>query len=117
MFSQFGQLEIWCDAPPYAVVRACNGYGFHSPLDVRWCNMSRFLIGEGQRQDDFGIGLWQWLFGRTKTSKHTCTCGQSLPDLKKYGFSFLSEKVDDYLLGQCRRCRTIFWDAALPLPE
>jgi len=88
MFSQFGQLEIWCDAPPYGVVRACKGCGFHSPL----------------------------VFGRGRQKEPTCTCGHPLPDLKKYGFSFLSDKVGDYLLGQCRRCRTIFWDAAVPIP-
>jgi len=117
MFSRLGHLEVWCDAPPYAVVQACKECGFHSPLDVRWCNMSRFLNCEGHRQDAFGIRLWQWLCGRTNRRERTCTCGQPLPALNQYGFSFLSEKGDDYLLGQCRRCRTIFWDAAVPLPE
>lgn len=55
MFSRFGQLQIWCDAPPYAVVRACKGCGFHSPLDVRWCRMSRFLDEEGKRWRIFGF--------------------------------------------------------------
>jgi hypothetical protein len=117
MFSRFGQLQIWCDAPPYAVVRACKGCGFYSPLDVRWCRMSRFLDEEGKRWRIFGFRLWQRLFGRSKPKEHTCTCGQPLPSLKKYGFSFLSKKGGDYLLGQCRRCRTIFWDAAVPIPS
>src|SRR5580693_7139879 len=108
MLSRFEQLEIWCDAPPYAVVRACKGCGFHSPLDVRWCRMSEFLKGEGQRWGIFGFRLWQWLFGRSKSKERTCSCGQPLPSLKKYEFSFLSKRIGDYLLGQCRRCRTIF---------
>jgi len=116
MFSRSGQLEIWCDAPPYAVVRACKRCGFHSPLDVRWCRLSRFLNGQGHRKGIFVLRLWHWLFGRRRPREHTCTCGQPLPGLKKYGFSFLSKKVNDYLLCQCRCCRTIFWDAAMPLP-
>jgi hypothetical protein len=113
MFGRFRQLQIWCDAPPYAVVRACKGCGFHSPLDVRWCRISHFLK---ERRSILGVRLWRWLFGGSRPKEHTCTCGQPLPRLKKYGFSFLSIKGGDYLLGQCRRCRTIFWDAAVPLP-
>ncbi len=116
MLSRFGQPEIWCDAPPYAVVRACTGCGFHSPLDVRWCRMSRMLDEGGHRKGVFVRRLWHWLCGRGRPKERTCTCGQPLPDLKKYRFSFLSEKVGDYLLGQCRRCRAIFWDETLPLP-
>jgi hypothetical protein len=78
--------------------------------------MSRFLKGEGHRKAIFALRLWHWLLGLGRPKERTCTCGQPLPDLKKYGFSFLSEKVGDYLLGQCRRCRTIFWDTAVPLP-
>jgi hypothetical protein len=52
-----------------------------------------------------------------RPKEHACTCGEPLPDLKKFEFTFLSGKVGNYLLGQCRRCRTIFWDAAVPIPE
>jgi hypothetical protein len=114
MFSRFRRFETCCDAPPYGVVRACEGCGFHSPLDVRWCRLSHFLNGEGQRKRSFGIRLWRWLFGK-RNQKNTCSCGQPLPDLKEYGFTVLSKKVGDYLLGQCSRCRTVFWDEALPL--
>jgi hypothetical protein len=113
MFSRFGQLQIWCDAPPYAVVRASKGCGFHSPLDVRWCRFSHVLK---EHRSILGVRLWRWLFRASRPKEHTCTCGQPLPSLKKYGFFFLSKKGGDYLLGQCRRCRTIFWDAAVPLP-
>jgi len=116
MYSRFDQPEIWCDAPPYAVVRACKGCGFHAPLDVRWCRLSRFVNAEEQRECYFGTRFCRWLFSKRKPKVTTCTCGQPLPDLKKYGFTFLSNKVGDYLLGQCRRCRTVFWDEALPLP-
>jgi hypothetical protein len=116
MFGRFRQFEICCDAPPYAVVRACKGCGFRSPLDVRWCRMTHFLNGEGHCKGIIVLRLWHWLFGTRKAKKKTCTCGQPLPALKKYGFTFLSKKVGDYFMGQCRRCRTVFWDEALPLP-
>jgi hypothetical protein len=116
MFGRFGRFEICCDAPPYGVVRACERCGFHTPLDVRWCRMSKFLSGEGHRRGNVGIRFWRWLFGKGKPRVRTCTCGQPLPDLKKHGFTYLSKKVGDYLLGQCPRCRTVFWDEAMPLP-
>jgi hypothetical protein len=116
MFSRFKQLKIWCDAPPYAVVRACKGCGFHSPLDVRWCHMGRFLNGDGHRNGTFVSRLWHWLLGRRRPKEHTCTCGKPLPNLKRYRFYFLTKKVGDHLLGQCPLCRTIFWDTAVPSP-
>lgn len=116
MFGRPRQFEICCDAPSYGIVRACEQCGFSSPLDVRWCRMSHFVNGAGQRKGSFGSRLWQWFFGKRKPKVRTCTCGQPLPVLKKVGFTFLCKKVGDYLLGQCPRCRTMFWDEALPLP-
>lgn len=110
------QFEICCDAPPYGVVRACEKCGFSSPLDVRWSRMSRFLSAEGQQKGNVGIRLWRWLLGKRNARVRTCTCGQPLANLKKYGFTFLSRKFGDYLLGQCQRCLTMVWDEALPLP-
>lgn len=116
MFSRFKQPEIWCDAPPYAVVRACEECGFHAPLDVRWCRISGFCSSTGEDQGRLVYRLWQWLFRSGRRVERSCTCGQPLPDLKKHTLSVLSEKVGDYLLGQCQRCHTMFWDAAVPLP-
>jgi hypothetical protein len=115
MFSRCDQLELWCDAPPYAVVRACKGCGLHSPLDVRWCHMSRFLKGVGRYRSILCFRLWRWLFGRSRPKEYSCTCGQPLADIRWHVF-FFSDKLDDYLLGQCCRCRTIFWDAGYPIP-
>jgi hypothetical protein len=117
MFGRSRPFRIDCDAPPYGVVRACAGCGFHSPLDVRWCRLGHFHAGGGQRQEHLGVRLWQWLCRKRRPeARATCTCGQPLPDLKKYRFAVLSEKVGDYFLGQCPRCRMMFWDEALPLP-
>ncbi len=46
---------------------------------------------EGQRKGNFSIRLWRWLFGK--------------------------RRVGDYFLGQCCRCRTMFWEDGLPLPS
>jgi hypothetical protein len=32
-----------------------------------------------------------------------------MPAVERYAITFVLEKVADYLLGQCRRCGTIFW--------
>src|SRR5437764_637728 len=52
------------------------------------------------------------LFGTGQTPRTTCTCGQPLPLLEDYSFVFASVKKAHYLLGQCYRCRTIFWEEA-----
>jgi len=68
------------------------------------------------RKSSFGSALWQLLFGTSDPKEKACACGEPLPDLKQYRFAFTpSEKGSEYLLGQCRKCRTIFWDVAVPL--
>jgi len=110
-----GPLTIRCDAPPYTVVWVCKGLGFKSPLDVGWCRMSNVNNRTSLRYSSFGSALWQLLFGTSNPKEKACACGEPLPDLKHYHFAFNSKKGSDYLLGQCRRCRTIFWDVAVPL--
>jgi hypothetical protein len=39
----------------------------------------------------------------------TCACGHPIPTVDKYAITLVLEKVADYLLGQCRRCGSIFW--------
>jgi hypothetical protein len=116
MFNRWKQLEISCDAPHYAVARASTECGLDSPLDVRWCHMSRFLEAETQRRCSLTCRLWQRLFGRNQPKEYTCICGQPLVELTWCEFPFRDAKKDHYLLSQCRRCRTIFWDAAYPTP-
>jgi hypothetical protein len=107
MSSQLGPLDIQCDAPPYSVVHACEGLGFRSPLDVRWCRMSHF---PGDREGGTGMFPWKLLFGAGQPQEKACTCGVPLPALEKYTFTLVSAKVSDYFLGQCRRCHTVFWE-------
>jgi hypothetical protein len=80
-------------------VRACAGLGFHAPQDVRWCRLDR-------RKLKRPAGLFPWLRG----SKPACACGQPVPELESYTFTFVSGSKVEYFLAQCQRCRTIFWD-------
>lgn len=99
-------LEIRCDAPPFTVVKACEQVGFHAPLDVRWCRMRRFLAGRNLPSNrQFGPAVLA-----ACPAGVACTCGEPLPELRKYAVTFVFDRVADYLLGQCRRCRTIFWE-------
>ncbi len=110
MSTSFGPIDIDCDALPYPIVEACNRLGFRSAPDVRWCHMSHF-----QNTQDLGanvIGGFAWLlpFHKSRSRNKSCTCGNPLPTLEQFRFMFPSGKQDDYLLGQCYRCNTIFWE-------
>jgi hypothetical protein len=107
-----GPMDIECDAPPFSVVKACKGLGFQSPSDVRWCRMSHVLRGQREVGGAVGFHPLRWLFGSGQPPKRTCSCGQSLPLLERYTFTFVSEKEAHFLLGQCCRCQTIYWDVA-----
>jgi hypothetical protein len=108
MFNSLGPIDIECDAPFYSFVEACGALGFRSPLDVRWCRISHLL--EGQRKRDGGFHPLRWLFGDSRNPKTTCTCGEPLSKMKDCICTFESGKDSHYLLGQCRRCRTMFWE-------
>jgi hypothetical protein len=108
MSSGAEQPESCHEAPPYSVVQACQGLGFQTPLDVRWYRLSRF---PGVRDGLRGLLPWKLFFGKNQP-RPTCSCGQPLPVLEKYAFTFRTHKVKNYLLGQCPRCRTVFWEEA-----
>jgi len=42
----------------------------------------------------------------------TCRCGQKLPSLDRYTFTYLTGHEASYLLGQCPRCKTVYWEEA-----
>ncbi|HZU38628.1 MAG TPA: hypothetical protein VFA18_22065 [Gemmataceae bacterium] len=107
MSEQFGPLEVECDAPSYAVVRACSELGIQTPEDVRWCRLSHWLNGPH--------GLQRLLQAKGRSAERQCLCGSSLPHMQGYLFTFNTGKEVFYLLGQCSRCHTVFWDwAAVP---
>jgi hypothetical protein len=108
-------MAIECDAPPYFIVKACEGLGFQSPLDVRWCRMDHVLPGQRELEGLHGFHPFRRLFGSKRSPQATCTCGQSLPLLERYTFKFASEKEAHFFLGQCCRRRTMYWkEASVP---
>lgn len=101
MSKELGPLEVVCDAPPYPIVKACGGLGFLFAQDVRWCRADR----RGLQRSPV---LIPWARGRAPS----CSCGQPVPALESYTFTFVSGGQAQYYLGQCGRCRTIYWDKA-----
>jgi hypothetical protein len=110
MLSHLGLLEVECDAPPYPIVRACRKLGLQQPEDVRWCRNSRFQRRHHGWMSFLGGPLWEHLLGRGEGHDPSCSCGQPLPTLESYSFTFQSGEQFDYALAQCPRCRTVYWE-------
>src|SRR5262245_62148320 len=109
MANKYDTIEITCDAPPYCVVKVCNLIGIQSPEDVRWRRMSHHL------SEPIGYSDTELFSSFTRTHhRHDrrCTCGTKLPNLDMYTFTFSTGEEASYLLGQCRRCRTVYWEHA-----
>jgi hypothetical protein len=101
MPEQLGPLEIDCDAPPYTIVQASAQVGIMAPEDVRWCQMSHF------RNRTSG---WRKVFGLGPKAVDACDCGQPLPELARFVFTFNTGETVGYALGQCPHCHRVFWD-------
>jgi hypothetical protein len=110
MPNRLGPLEVNCDAPPYNIVRACHMIGFRSPEDVRWSRLHRSANANAGQSDDLKHLSWRALLGMNQPGTGCCVCGQPLPLLEKYTFTLISGNQTSYLLGQCRRCHSIYWD-------
>jgi hypothetical protein len=111
-FSQLGPIEINCDAPSYKIVEACRKIGLETPEDVRWCRRSQFVHTAARWKGFFSADSWKRLLGRAPDDAKKCSCGARLPSLDRVTFTFTTGTEAIYLLGQCLRCRTIFWDEA-----
>ena len=109
-FSRLGPIEISCDAPSYKVVQACRRIGFQCPEDVRWCRLSEFVHTAQGWKGLFHTDTWKRLLGGNRADDKACSCGEHLPNLDRVTFTFTTGHEVTYLLGQCCRCRTIFWD-------
>jgi hypothetical protein len=112
MSSSLGPIEIVCDAPPYAIVRAALALGFYCPEDVRWCRLSHFRAEHESRWELLNPLSWKAALGGTPRREMDCSCGQDLPVMERYVFTYGTGAQALYLLGQCRRCHTIFWEEA-----
>lgn len=110
MFHRSTTPELYCDAPPYSIVRACRMIGFSRPEDVRWSRLSHFRKGQYRRLDLFSLRTWKLLLGMAESNDSHCTCGQELPRLERYTFTCVSGRQVDYFLGQCRRCGSVYWE-------
>ena len=110
MMSRLGLLEVECDAPPYPIVRACRKLGMSHPEDVRWCRKSRFHKRDQSWMSFLASPLWGRLLGRSEGHEQACNCGQPLPTLESFSFTFQSGEQMDYEMAQCPRCGTVYWE-------
>ena len=107
-----GTMEIICDAPPYYIVQVCDLIGIERPEDVRWLRLSQHLEQDSDHREfckSHPILAFLHLNPRRKT---TCTCGAKLPAFDRYTFTISTGEEPSYLLGQCPRCHTVFWEEA-----
>lgn len=110
MAGSLDPLEIDCDSPPYSIVQACRMVGLQCPEDVRWYRLSRYVGGQYDNGEIVRIDKWKTLLGLTRSPSARCSCGERLPDLERCTFTYLSGKEAIYMVGQCSRCHTIFWE-------
>lgn len=110
MSNQLGPIDLDCDAPPYPIVHACERLGFESPLDVRWCCLSHCPAPDQDLL--YAIAPWKWFAkkGWQGRDGNSCFCGAVLPVMENFAFTLACERVVDFRLGQCRRCKSIFWE-------
>jgi hypothetical protein len=111
MASQLGPIEISCDAPTYAIVRACRRLGFHEPEDVPWHHYQNCQDGRGRAQSG-SIEAVIAALSFDRSSGERCGCGERLPSPEQCMFALPSGRVETFFMGQCRRCRTMYWNEA-----
>jgi hypothetical protein len=111
-FKRGGPIEIYCDSPSYKVVQACRRIGFYAPEDVRWCRLSEFAHPAQGWKGLFHSETWKRLLTGYRAEEKICSCGERLPAMDRVTFTFTTGHEVSYLLGQCRRCRSVFWDQA-----
>jgi hypothetical protein len=109
---QPGPLEICCDAPSYWIVRACRDLGIRTPEDVRWLRLSAFKRRAPAPAPGGVAGFVAGLFGRAGAPPGAgCTCGARLPEPSASLIVVDAGEALGFRIGQCPRCRTVFWDA------
>ena len=112
MANQLGPLDISCDAPPYSVVTACRRVGFQDPEDVRWCRLNQIMDTPPDEWEMLKRHPWRLLIRMASPEVKSCRCGQQIPTFDRYTFTYLTGHESSFLLGQCPRCKTIYWEEA-----
>ncbi len=106
MSKPLGPIAVQCDAPSYLIVKATRLVGLCAPEDVRWTRLSSLQEG------GCWYASWKLFQGGREPPGNRSRCGQPLPELFRATFTFESGGTLSYTLGQCPRCRTVFWDEA-----
>jgi hypothetical protein len=109
MFHRSNTVGFECDSLPYPLVKACRKVGFCDPEDVRWCRLSHLRPRAPGWRELFSLRTWKALFGLREVDRR-CSCGRHLPTLERFTFTLKSGRAEEYLLGQCGACRTIYWE-------
>jgi hypothetical protein len=110
MAKQLGPIDVRCDAPDYRIVRACEDFGFVTPLDVRWCRVSH-LPPSSLEVDRFDAPQPDpTVHNSSQPRVKQCLCGHSLPSLDWYSFITSRGICLTFLLSQCHKCRSIYWE-------
>jgi len=112
MAEQLGPIDESCDSPPYSVVTACRRVGIQEPEDVRWCRLNRVVDAPASEWAALRRQPWKLLVRLAVPGVRRCSCGQRLPGLDRYTFTFRTGREASYLLGQCASCRTVYWEEA-----
>jgi hypothetical protein len=115
MTGHLGPVVVECDAPAYDIVYSSEAAGMSSPLDVRWCRLSHAPDLPPPRPSFWDRA--RQVFGSGRPRPRGCSCGKALPDLDRFQFVFLGRSVGEFLLGQCRRCKTVYWEPLCPCSE
>jgi hypothetical protein len=109
MFDWTDTQELECDAPPYPIVEACESIGIRSPLDVRWCRVTR-CPQSNSSSNFFGRWMRRLFNGKQLPSNPTCFCRKPVPETDCYRFTSNGLETVSYRLGQCNHCWAIFWE-------
>jgi hypothetical protein len=110
MSQQLGPIDVLCDAPPYSIVESCATIGIVRPADVRWYRMTNFLADRSGWRGAAKRHLWKIVGGVEEAGSSLCSCGEELPILDGYTFTFTNGEEVCYRLGQCPKCHTVFWE-------
>lgn len=106
MNGRLGQIEINCDAPPYVMVRASRQAGMEFPEDVRWCRLPRQSSSE---RHGWWASLRQMLLPAEEHLTSCRLCRKDTPPLVVIDFHVKTGERLTCLMGQCPRCRVIYW--------